>query len=129
MPASAPGRDSCCDVPDNESGGIHPVQCDSGRRISVAAPGNLGGDIYEELSDGVLLEYVRCCSIYPLDFYKDFPGEVMNWRDGIRRSEALSRPPSPQNTFQKSPLFSDVLHTEVSEFYSCSYIDIYILQV
>ena len=30
-------------------------------------------------------------------------------------SEALSRPPSPQNTFQKLSLFSDVLHTEVSE--------------
>ena len=35
-------------------------------------------------------------------------------------SEARSHPPSPQNTFQKSPLFSDVFHEGVSELYSCS---------
>ena len=33
-------------------------------------------------------------------------------------SEAQSRPPSPQNTFQKSALFSDVFQKDVSELYS-----------
>ena len=33
-------------------------------------------------------------------------------------SEALSRPPSPQNTSRESALFSDVLNSEVIELYS-----------
>ena len=33
-------------------------------------------------------------------------------------SEAMSRPPSPQNTFHEPPMFSDFLQKNVSELYS-----------
>ena len=39
-------------------------------------------------------------------------------------SEALSRPPFPQNTFRESALFSDVLNSEVIELYSWTVVKI-----
>lgn len=62
--------DCGCYVSDHESCGVHPVQCHPGRGAGVAASCDLGGNIYKELPNGVLLEHVRGGAVHTLGQWK-----------------------------------------------------------
>lgn len=53
------------------SGSSCPMQWHPGRGAGVAASCDLGGNIYKELSHGVLLEHVRCHAVHTLDQWEN----------------------------------------------------------